>query len=231
VHLFTSIVQCECGPKMYMRNLSPKYVCPKCKRKISPDDLEEIFQEQLKSFLFSDTEIQRHLDQEKLLLIDKGELLDVQTKEWQKVKQRVAKTLELYQEGELSKEAFREYHAPLYEKQQQIEQSITELQGQIDALRLQSLDNSQVLFDARNLHTQWATFNEEEKRAIIEAITTSITVGETDIVIALHYIPTLIHEGAASPSKTVACSISDYSASKNVANMQRTLMDSYWRSA
>ncbi len=221
VHLFSGIVQCECGPKMYMRNRSPKYVCPKCKRKISPDDLEEIFQEQLMSFLFSDTEIQSHLSQEELMLKDKEELLEVQGKELQKIKQRVGKILELYQEGELSKAAFREHHTPIYEQQQQVEQALMELQGQIDALKMQSLDNSQVLHDARNLHSQWGNFNEEEKRAIIEAITTSITIGETDIVIALHYIPTLVHEGAASPSKSVACRISDYSASKNVAIMQR----------
>ena len=62
---------------MYMRSTSPKYVCPNCKNKVDPNNLEEIFHGQLESFLFSDTAIQGHLDKEKLTLKDKEELLEM----------------------------------------------------------------------------------------------------------------------------------------------------------
>ena len=78
------------------------------------------------------------------------------------------------------------------EKQNQVEQSIMEIQGQIDALRMQSLDNSQILYDARNLHSQWNAFTQEEKKSIIELITESIIIGKEDIAINLSYIPTLV---------------------------------------
>ena len=97
-----------------------------------------------------------------------------------------------------------------------------ELQGQIDALRMQSLDNVQVLSDAQNLHKQWHTFTKEEKKTIIELITTSVTVGKTDIVIALSYIPTLANQNSGA-HKTIDCSIQNPTASKNVTTMQRTL--------
>lgn len=222
VHLFSGILLCECGTKMYMRTLSPKYVCPNCKNKVDPNDLEKIFHGQLERFLFSDTEIQSHLDKEKLMLSDKEELLEIRKKEYQKLKEKVANILDLYHDGQLSKDAFREHHAPVHEKQVQVEQSMMELQGEIDALRMQSLDNVQVLSDAQNLHKQWHTFTKEEKKTIIELITTSVTVGKTDIVIALSYIPTLANQNSEA-LKSIDCSINNPSASKNVTTMQRTL--------
>lgn len=47
----------------------------------------------------------------------------------------------MYNEGELTKEAFGEHHIPQYENQKQVEQFMMELQGDIDALRMQSLDS------------------------------------------------------------------------------------------
>lgn len=222
VHLFSGILQCECGVKMYMRTISPKYVCPNCKNKVDPNDLEEIFHGQLESFLFSDTEIQGHLDKEKLLLKDKEELLETRRKEYQKLKHKVDNIFELYHEGQISKEAFKEQHTPIYNAQCQVEVSMTELQGQIDALRMQSLDNVQVLSDAQNLHKQWYNFTPEEKKTIIEAITSSIVAGREDIAINLSYIPTLANES----SNSINFSSDNPSTSENNANMQRTLRGS-----
>lgn len=201
IHLFTSVLKCECGAKMYMRTLSPKYVCPNCKNKVEPDLLEEIFQDELKKFLFSDTEIQKHLEQERLLLVDKERLLEVQKKELSATKQKVSNLLDLYHEGELSKVTFREHHTPLDEKQKQVEASIMELQSEVDALKMQTLGQSQVLHDARSLHTLWNTFTKEEKKAIIETVTESIVAGEDSIEINLSYIPTM----SSKPPKTANC--------------------------
>lgn len=225
VHLFSGIVECHCGSKMYMRTLSPKYICYNCKNKISPVDLEEIFLSQLENFLFSDTEIQSHLNQEKLILKDKEVLIESRSKELQKLKQKVTGILDLYHEGELSKESFREHHAPVYEQQKLIEQAILDLQGEVDALRMQSLDNSQILHDAQNLHRQWTTFTSDEKKGIIEAITTSIVVGKEDIAINLAYLPTLVSHG----NKRANCAVKSAYLTLNDATMQRMGRDSYLR--
>jgi site-specific DNA recombinase len=195
---------------MYLRTLSPKYVCRSCKNKISPTDLEDIFHGQLENFLFSDTEIQNHLNHEVLMLKDKEVLLESRKKEYQKLKQKVADILELYHEGELSKQAFREHYGPVQVKQEQVEQSMMELQGEVDALKMQSLGNSQVLHDAQNLHRMWKRFTKEEKKGIIEAITESIIVGKEDIEINLCYLPAITEavtagEENTESNKTVVC--------------------------
>lgn len=217
VHLFSSILECHCGSKMYMRSNYPKYICPECKNKIGPDDLEAIFHEQLKNFLFSDTEIQNHLNQEKLSILDKEELLQTRKKEYQILKQKVSDVMDLYHKGGMSIEAFKDHHTPLYEKQKQVELSMMDIQGEIDELKMQSLDNTQVLHDARNLQTQWKSFSSEEKKNIIETITKSIKVGKEDIEINLAYIPSHLPGG----QKTI-------NESKDLHNqinaiMQRTL--------
>ena len=108
--------------------------------------------------------------------------------------------MDLYHAGQLSKESFSEHHDPVYDKQKQVEHSIMELQVEIDAIKVQSLDNNQVLHDAKNLHKQWKTFTKEEKKRIVETITKSIIVGEEDIDINLSYLPTLL---AGSKKKLV----------------------------
>jgi len=224
VHLFSEILECHCGTKMYMRSNYPKYICLECKNKIGSDDLEAIFHEQLKSFLFSDTEIQNHLNAEKLTVLDKEKLLQARKKELQILKQKVSDVMDLYHIGGMSIEAFKDHHTPLYEKLKLVEQSIIDLQGEIDILKMQSLDNSQVLQDARNLQTQWKFFTPSEKKNVIEAITKSIIVGKEDIEINLAYIPSHL-PGGQKP-------INDGKTSHNQINatMQQTLRGSCWRS-
>lgn len=199
IHLFSGILLCQCGTKMYMRSNSPKYVCRNCKNGIKPNELEEIFHAQLKNFLFSDTLIQKHIDDVMKQVKGKERLLDTRKKDLLSTKKKITDILNLYHEGELSNQAFREHHSPLYEEQKQIEQSILELQGEIDATKMQSLDNRQVLHDAQNLNRQWKSFNEEEKKRIVEAITESIVVGKEDIEINLSYVPTLSPETTLNP--------------------------------
>ena len=60
-HLFAGLLFCGCGPKMYVFSRSPKYVCPKCRNKISIEDIEAIYKEELEDFFVSQEKVQTHL--------------------------------------------------------------------------------------------------------------------------------------------------------------------------
>lgn len=193
VHLFSGVLTCKCGKKMYMRSNSPAYVCSgkTCKNKILPDIIEEIFEGELKNFLFTDKEIQKHLDAEQKKIADIKKQLQIHENRIAELNDKIKMTLELYYNGQIPKDSFEKYHEPLHTELKQHEQSTTNLKGTIDALRMQTLSNDQVLHDARDLYSRWSTFTVEDKKIIIEAISKSIIVGEEDIDIHLNYIPTI----------------------------------------
>lgn len=49
-HLFSGVLHCGCGQKMYVPSSSPKYVCSDCRNKIAPGDIEDIFHAQLEAY-------------------------------------------------------------------------------------------------------------------------------------------------------------------------------------
>ncbi|WP_417455908.1 recombinase family protein [Kordiimonas sp.] len=49
-NLFSGVLFCSCGQKMYVPSSSPKYVCSDCRNKIAPDDIEDIFHAQLEAY-------------------------------------------------------------------------------------------------------------------------------------------------------------------------------------
>lgn len=191
VHLFSGVTVCHCGAKMYMRSNSPAYLCGKCRNKIKPDDLEAIFENELRDFVFSDTEIKKHLEHSKKRITEQEKLLAGHQKRITQLNTKIDQLFELYYAGEVDKDGFGKRHSPLNEELRQHEDSASEVQAMIDAIKMDSLSSDQIVYEARDLQSHWKDLTKEEKRTIIEAITDSITVGVEDIHIKLHYLPTL----------------------------------------
>ncbi len=189
VHLFSGIVSCHCGQKMYVPSNSPKYTCAKCRNKIGSDDLEAIFQEQLKAYVFSPTEIAEHLAQADRQIRERNELLQSLTAEEGKTKQEMDKTYALYLREEISGQGFAERYTPLEERLGQIGDEIVSLQGEIDFLRIQYLASDEILNEAQELHSRWPQLTTREKRRIVEYVVDSIAIGDGDVVIHLRHTP------------------------------------------
>ena len=196
VQLFTGIAYCVCGQKMYVPSNSPKYICYKCRNKISVEDLEGVFHEQLKAFFFSSSEITNHLNHADSVLKEKVDLLKVMEKERKTIQKDIDKLYELYLADEVTKEGFGYKYRPLEERQKQLEGQIPELQGEIDFLKIQYLSSDEIISEAKDLYDRWPKLSHDQKRTIVENITEKIQIGADEVAINLCYLP--------APSEMVA---------------------------
>ena len=190
VNLFSGVVFCKCGNKMYVPSNSPKYTCRKCRNKIGIKDLEELFQEQLKTFLFSDQEIESYFKKADTLIKEKTELLGTLEGEAKDIKAEMERLIRLVHKGELPEEGFGRHYKPLEERLNQIEKQLPELQAELDFLKIQYLSSDEILSEAKDLNERWPSLSETEKRNIIETITDKIIIDTNDVIIRLNYFPT-----------------------------------------
>jgi site-specific DNA recombinase len=190
VQLFAGLTYCACGHKMYVPSWGPKYVCSKCRNKVPIADLDTVFAEQLKQFVLSPTEIADYLHQADEAIKDRAERLDVLDRERQAVRREMEKILRAYMDGELPVEGFGREYRPREERLKQLEDELPRLQGELDFLKIQYVSSDEVLAEARDLASRWATLTAEEKRQIVEQVVDRITVGKDEVAIDLAYLPT-----------------------------------------
>lgn len=190
VQLFGSVTYCHCGYKMYKPSNSPNYYCHRCHNKIPVNDLEAVFHEQLKGFVFSDTEVEKFLSEADQTIQEKDELLRTLEQERQRVESEANKLLDLYLAGEVPKEGFGRKYQPLEDRLRQINDQIPELQGEIDFLKIQNTSSGEIVAEARDFYSKWDDLTIEEKRQIVETITEKIVIGADDVTIQLCYLPT-----------------------------------------
>ncbi|HZL16992.1 MAG TPA: recombinase family protein [Polyangia bacterium] len=189
VHLFAGFAFCECGPKMYVRANSPKYVCEKCRNKMPIGDLEAVYREQLHHFLISPDEIDAHDAAAVEAMREKENLIANAEAELRRIESEDESVFQLYLAKELSKEDFGRRHRPLSERRTQIENELPRLQAELDILRIGTFSRREALGEARNLTDRWSDLPLQEKRQIVEAITDRIVIGKEDVEITLLHLP------------------------------------------
>ena len=189
VHLFAGLLYCGCGQKMYVFSRSPKYICPKCRNKIPIEDIEAIFRDELQNFFVSKEKIQAHLRSANEHLADLKARLTAHTKNLEKVRTEMRKVYQLYQSDQVSPEGFGKLYRPLEDQERSLSSELPKLQGEVDALEVHQLAADEVVLEAGNLYNRWPTFNNDEKRRIVESITERIMVKGDEIDITLCYMP------------------------------------------
>jgi len=152
-------------------------------------DLEGVFHEQLKRFVFSPDEIAKHLAEADHTIKDKQELLETLNREQENVRREMDRVYQAYVKDEISMQAFGRQYRPLEDRLNQLEDEVPRLQGEVDFLKIQYLSNDQILAEARDLYSRWPTLTFEEKRHILEHIAEKITIGKDDVTIDLCYLP------------------------------------------
>jgi len=189
VGLFSGLAFCQCSSKMYPKKGYGKYICPTCRNKIPIDDLEATFQHQLKSFFFSDEQLLSFLAKGDSEISKREGEVETLTRERKKVISEKDKVYRLYIDDELEPKAFGAIYQPLSDRIDQIDDRLIKLQARIDVLKIERLSSEETVIGARDLYSRWDLLDALEKRSIIEAITEKIIIGENEIEIHLHFVP------------------------------------------
>lgn len=188
-HLFTGVLVCHCGTKMYVQTKTTSYICAECRNKVGEEDLELVFIEQLRGYVMSPEQVATNLEQADRELVGKQEVLASLETEQAGVASEMEKLYRLYQADRISDQLFGERNDPLEERLRQLQDEVPKLQGELDYLRLQIRSSNEVLSEARDLYSRWPTLSFEDRRQIIESITDRITVSGNEISIQLAYLP------------------------------------------
>jgi site-specific DNA recombinase len=189
VHLFSGFAHCICGQRMYVPSNTAKYVCPKCRNKIPIADLEGVFHEQLKEFLFSPTEIGDHLAEADRTIKDKEELLGILGSEEANLRDEMKKVYRLYVDDQITGDGFAREYRPLEERLKALQEQIPQLQGEVDFLKVQYLSSDEILNEAKDLWTRWPMLAPDQKRQVVENITERVEIGKDEVAIHLCYLP------------------------------------------
>ena len=193
-HLFAGLVFCECGGKMYVPSNSPKYICQKCKKKISVDDLTFIYQSELRNFLLSKDDLHNYLHQSDDVIVEKEQQLSLQEKEQKKIQAEIDKIYQLYMGDKISADAFGKMYTPLEERQKQIENEIPKLQSEIDLLKINNFSSAEIYSEAQDLESRWSTLTFDEQHQIVETITQDIQIKDNEVTIKFHYLPFFLND-------------------------------------
>lgn len=149
------------------------------------DDLEAVFQEQLRSFFFSDAELEALHKEADRDLKDKEELLGVLEREHRKLRTEIDKLHDLYQSEVLDKKGFGDRYRPLATRRDQLQEEIPAAQAELDVLRINYLSRDEIVSEARDLYSRWSALPAEEKRRIVEAIVEKVVIGDRDVAFTL----------------------------------------------
>ncbi|WP_342619770.1 recombinase family protein [Rhodoferax sp. GW822-FHT02A01] len=191
VHLFAGVTSCGCGSKMYVPSNSPKYTCSKCRNKIPVNDLEAIFKEELRAFIFSPDEIFGHVQAGNEQVKSFEGLIASLDAEQKKLTSEADKLIELYQIGALDKKGFAPRYGKLRTRLDQIEDELPELQAKRDVLKIALTSQEEVLTGSKDLVERWDTLPHTERRQVVETILDHVVIGDGEVEFNFLYNPGL----------------------------------------
>ena len=174
----------KCHMRLDLQSFLPRFVLIDTAR-----DADPIFLAELHRYLVSPTDVDAYLHHADDTLLEKERLLESRMRDAEQVRKEGEKTYRLYQAGQIETESFGKFFKPIEERQKQLDEEIPRLQGEIDFLKANALSSRQVMADAHDLQSRWPHLDKDEKRTIVECITSRIIIRKDEIAIELCYLP------------------------------------------
>ncbi len=174
--LFSGVLHCVCGSRMYVTTNSPKYRCDGCGERIPCLDLEHIFLDQLRAYFADPHRIAGHIRSATENAREKTDLLAATKTEIAKVKEQMSRTHQLYLAGAASIERFKELNEPLEDRLRQLQEEQLRLQAEVDVGKADTLSAEAVVEEAVKLHETWPNLDLERKREVVQSLVESVIV-------------------------------------------------------
>ena len=189
-HLFTGLLRCACGKKMYVPSRSAQYECKACSNNIATDDIEAIFLEKLRGWLTPET-VAAILLQTDQLVQERKALVESLTRQHQEAEADLDRLFDLHAKGEVPTEGFRLRYEPKAERVSSLAQELATVQGELDCFQTALLSEEQALSEAEGLLGGLETLDPDLKRETVQTLVEEIQVGREEVVLRLKYQPFL----------------------------------------
>ena len=204
VHLLSGLVKCDCGKTMYVYHQNKIYRCTSCNNRIAVSDIDEIYEAHLKEYL-QGINLNEYLQQHDEQIREKKALLETTQKECGKLTRQINEWIVMRTDGELTKDAFATVYWPAEHRLRQLEKTVPELEAEIDVRTVQMMNSDKILTDAKAIYDHWKEVPFEEKRAIVEIVTSEIEIGRDEITISLTHTPQFLNDGKGQHDVMGSC--------------------------
>ncbi len=195
-YAFSGLVYCECGTKMYVMKYrgmkTPRYRCRKCNSKINEDVLMEKFKEGLKCMVIKPEQLQAEVESEEKIVKQKTEELETLKKELRKIKNKISRLIDLYNDDVIPKDIFREQLNDIQMRKAQIEERIPEIEAEISFHQVSEKGKDYLLTQATTLYSLWDSLEYESQTEIIKELVQSIKVTKDELIFEFYYLPELM---------------------------------------
>lgn len=190
---FAGVTFCTCGKKMYVRTGTRKYVCHSkgkrdCPNEIDAADLDAIFCDQLKGYFVAPERIAEHITKAREGMAKREARLSTHRAEVEKVRADMAKTHQLYLDGQIPKEGYVSFYGPLAQRLRQLQDELPRIEAEVAHLKVTSLSAEEVVNEAKNLYARWPGMEDGEKVRIVQSLVERIIIGGDEIKISLSYL-------------------------------------------
>lgn len=189
-YLFSGLLRCECGGKMYVywaQAKELKYRCFKCGAKIEEKIVRDQYLNALESMVLKPEQLEQS-DQQGTVE-EREERLQLLRRELQSVERQIDNLIALVGERLLDKPTFSARFEPLRERKEQLAQEIPRLQAEIDYLKTTHLAKAYTLDQARTLTALWPSLTPEEQRTATKELVHSITAGKDTLTFTFYWLP------------------------------------------
>jgi hypothetical protein len=166
---------------MNVASSSPKYVCAQCGNRIPIADLENVFLEEITSFLRARKTVATESISGNPALAQQHELLRRTEKEAKWIEEEIAKAERIYMDGRISVERFESIHRQLQDEHRAVQRELGKMKAKFARLKSKHLPDNIPAFDPGDLRNRWPEIRTKERSEIARAFVDKIIVADDEI--------------------------------------------------